>query len=54
MDANLILQAVTLSVTGWVLLEVISMKVKFSAMSQKIKDLPCSSCGKKHTEFNYD
>ena len=44
MDAANILQLITLGVSGWVLLEVISLKTSFAAMKQKLRDLPCGDC----------
>jgi hypothetical protein len=43
-DASSILQMITLAVVGWVLLELIDLKTKVAALSQKINDLPCDVC----------
>ncbi len=43
-DAPSILQVITLGVAGWVLLEVVGIKEKIAALSQKLKDLPCETC----------
>lgn len=44
MDANNILQVITLGVVGWTLKEVICLKVSVAALKQRVKDLPCSIC----------
>ena len=44
MDATVILQTVTLGVSGWALIELIALKVKLAELHQKVKDLPCHDC----------
>jgi hypothetical protein len=56
MDANTILIAITLAVSGWTLTEVINLKVRVGIMRQKISDLPCEGCDSKKNrqKLNYE
>lgn len=44
MDATVILQTITLAVSGWALHELIKLKTKLARLSQKLDDLPCQAC----------
>jgi hypothetical protein len=38
------LLATVIALQGWILLEIISLKVKLAATVQRIDDLPCKGC----------
>lgn len=44
MNAQDILSTITLAVSGWTLLKVISMSEKVAALTERTSKLPCNIC----------
>jgi hypothetical protein len=48
MSPEQILNTIILGVSSWTLLAVISLKTELASLRQKVRDLPCRTCGKDH------
>lgn len=44
MTPEIILSSIGLAVTGWLLLEVLRLRVEVATLTQRVNDLPCYHC----------